>query len=220
MAENKSSRILGTEYLQGRPVLHIQFSQQVPGLGEMNTHHWMDKETWMPIRTEYYNVKGELVNRREVRELRLNQGLPDSLFELDLPEGVTLEEENSQVIHLPQDITLTKAAERFDQAPYVLAGQNYQIKHQWIEVKEGKGALLSTYSVLGEQNPLLIVTQGPVPHINLPPNASTEPVELKEDSSRSIWRVSNTCSIGRTMVTIIPAAGSSKRMNCYKSPEN
>ncbi len=60
MAENKSSRILGTEYLQGRPVLHVQFSEQVPGLGEMNTHHWMDKETWMPMRTEYYNVKGEL----------------------------------------------------------------------------------------------------------------------------------------------------------------
>ncbi|EGW37047.1 hypothetical protein [Desulfosporosinus sp. OT] len=33
MAENKSSQILGTEYLQGRPVLHVQFSEHVPGLG-------------------------------------------------------------------------------------------------------------------------------------------------------------------------------------------
>ncbi|MDO0825317.1 hypothetical protein [Desulfosporosinus nitroreducens] len=185
MAENKSSRILGTEYLQGRPVLHVQFSEQVPGLGEMNTHHWMDKETWMPIRTEYYNVKGELVNRREVRELRLNQGLPDSLFELDLPEGVTIEEENSQVLNLPQDITLTEAADRLNQAPYILAGQNYKIKHQWIEVNEGKGALLSMYSLLGEQNPLLIVTQEPVPHTNLPPNASRSPVELEFDGRKA-----------------------------------
>ncbi|MCO1602023.1 sigma-70 family RNA polymerase sigma factor [Desulfosporosinus nitroreducens] len=185
MAENKSSRILGTEYLQGRPVLHVQFSEQVPGLGEMNTHHWMDKETWMPMRTEYYNVKGELVNRREVRELRLNQGLPDSLFELDLPEGVTIEEENSQVLNLPQDITLTEAADRLNQAPYILPGQNYKIKHQWVEVKEGKGALLSMYSVLGEQNPLLIVTQGPVLHTNLPSNASRSPVELEFDGRKA-----------------------------------
>ena len=48
--------------------------------------------------------------------------VPDSLFELDLPEGVTIEEENTQVVNLPQDITLTEAVERFDQAPYILAG--------------------------------------------------------------------------------------------------
>lgn len=34
----------------------------------MNTHHWMDKETWMPIRTEYYNVKGELVKNSDIKK--------------------------------------------------------------------------------------------------------------------------------------------------------
>lgn len=178
MAENKSSRILGTEYLHGRPVIHVQFSEKVPGLGEMNTHHWMDKETWMPILTEYYNVKRELASRREVRELRINQGLPDSLFELDLPEGVAIEEENSQVVKLPQDVTLAEAAERLGRAPYVLEGQDYKTKHQWVEIKESKGALLSMYTVRGEVNPL-VVTQGAVPHTNLPPNAGAEPVELE-----------------------------------------
>ncbi|WP_141694402.1 DUF4367 domain-containing protein, partial [Desulfosporosinus sp. BG] len=71
------------------------------------------------------------------------------------------------------------------QAPYILAGQNYKIKHQWIEVREGKGALFSMYSVLGEQNPLLIVTQGPVPHTNLPSNSSTEPVELEFEGKKT-----------------------------------
>lgn len=180
LAENKSSQALGTEYLQGRPVIHVQFSEKVPELGEMNTHHWMDKETWMPILTEYYNVKGELVKRREVRELRINQGLPGSLFELDLPEGVTIEEENSQVLNPPQDITLAEATERFGKGPYVLEGrQNYKTEHQWVEIEESKGALLSMYTVPGEVNPILVLTQGPVSHTNLPPDVSEEPVELE-----------------------------------------
>lgn len=177
MAENKSSRILGTEYLQGRPVIHLQFTEKVPGLGEMNIHHWMDKETWIPLLTEYYNVKGELVNRREVRELRINKGLPDSLFELDLPQGVTLDEANSQVLNLPQDVTLSEAAVRLNKVPYSLEDKKYKITHQWIEMKP-QGALLSMYTVLGEINPLLVVTQGPVPHTSLPPNPESETVEL------------------------------------------
>jgi len=33
---------------------------------------------------------------------------------------------------------------------------------------------------------LLIVTQGPVPHTNLPPNASTEPLEFEFDGRKVI----------------------------------
>jgi hypothetical protein len=179
MAENKSSRILGTEYLHGRTAIHVQFTEKVPGMGEMNTHHWMDKETWMPILTEYYNVKGQLVNRREVRELRMNQGLPDSLFELDLPEGVIIEEENSQMLHMPKDITLADARARLGKGPYALEDPRYKIKHQWIEMKEGSGALLTMYTVQGEVNPMLVLTQGPLPHTNLPPHSNAEVVELE-----------------------------------------
>ncbi|MGI6450043.1 MAG: sigma-70 family RNA polymerase sigma factor [Desulfitobacteriia bacterium] len=179
MAENKSSRVLGTEYLQGRPVIHVQFSEKVPGIGEMITHHWMDKETWIPVLTEYYNAKGELVNRMEVRELRINQGLPDSLFELELPEGVTIPEENPPVVNLPQAITTAETAKRFGSAPYVLQNKDYNVKHQWVEVKENLGAMLSMYTVPGEPNPYLVITQGPVSHTNLPPNANVEKVEFE-----------------------------------------
>lgn len=184
MAENKSSRILGTEYLHGRPVIHMQFSETIPGLGDMNTHHWMDKETWIPVLTEYYNVKGELVNRREVRELRINQGLPDALFELKLPEGVTIEEENNQVLNLPQDTTPAGAAEHLGAAPYVLDERQYKVKHQLVEVKDGKSVLISMYTVQGEVNPRAVVTQGLAAHTNLPPNTQAEPVEFMFDDRK------------------------------------
>lgn len=179
MAENKSSRILGTEYLQGRPTLHVQFVEKVPELGEMNTHLWMDKETWMPILTEYYNVKGKLVNRREVRELRINQGLPDNLFELKLPEGVTIEEESGQEVNFPKEISLEKAGQILGFAAYVIDNKNFKVKYQWAEIKDGKGVLLSSYTLLGEQHPLLVITQGAMPHANIPPNVTRETVELE-----------------------------------------
>ena len=47
MTENKSSRILETEYMKGRPTLHIQLTEKVNEFGEMSTHLWMDKDTWM-----------------------------------------------------------------------------------------------------------------------------------------------------------------------------
>jgi len=122
MTENKSSRILDTEYMRGRPTLHVQFTERVAELGEMSTHLWMDKDTWMPIVTEYYNMNGDLINRREVRELRINQGLNDSMFELDLPHDVTIDERPS--IALPKEITFEKATQLLGYAPYTLANSS------------------------------------------------------------------------------------------------
>lgn len=184
MAENKSSRILGTEYLQGRPTLHVQFAEKVQGLGEMNTHLWMDKETWMPILTEYYNVNGQLVNRREVRELRINQGLPDTLFELNLPEDVQIEEENGRQVNFPQEISLEKAGEILAYSPYIMSNKNLKAKHQWVEINDDQGILISNYTVLGEQQPWLVVTQGPMPHANIPPKTTKEIVELEFAGSK------------------------------------
>lgn len=179
MAENKSSRILGTEYLRGRPTMHVQFVEKVPQLGEMNTHLWMDKDTWMPILIEYYNVNGQLVTRREARELRINQGLSDTLFELNLPEGVTIEEESGQELNIPKEISLENASQILGYAPYVVDNQNYKVKHQWVGMKDSKGALLSNYTVLGEQFPLLVITQAALPHANIPPNVTREAVDLE-----------------------------------------
>ena len=161
MTENKGSRVLETEYMKGRPTLHIQFTEKVAELGEMSTHLWMDKDTWMPIVTEYYNIQGNLVNRREVRELRINQGIDDSMFELVLPHDVTIDEHPG--IALPQEITFEKATQLLGYAPYILVNSSYKTSYQWVKSDENSGILNSIYTVLGEQFPKLILSQGGSP---------------------------------------------------------
>jgi len=158
MTENKSSRVLDTEYMKGRPTLHIQFTEKVAELGEMSTHLWMDKDTWMPIVTEYYNIKGNIVNRREVRELRINQELNDSMFELNLPHDVTIDERPS--IALPKETTFEKATQLLGYAPYTLANSSYKTSYQWVMNDENGGILNSLYTVVGEQFPKFILSQG------------------------------------------------------------
>ena len=178
MTENKSSRILETEYMKGRPTLHIQLTEKVAEFGEMSTHLWMDKDTWMPIVTENYNMKGELVFRREVRELRMNQGLDDSMFELDLPHDVAIDERPS--IALPKEITLEKAIQLMGYAPYTLTNSDYKTKYQWVIVDEKSGILTSLYTVLGEQFPRFILSQGRDPDENVLPVVSDFPKETVE----------------------------------------
>jgi hypothetical protein len=158
MTENKSSQVLDTEYMKGRPTFHIQFTEKVAKLGEMSTHLWMDKDTWMPIVTEYYNIQGNLVNRREVRELRINQELNDSMFELDLPHDVTIDERPS--IALPKETTFEKATQLLGYAPYTLANSSYKTSYQWVKSEENSGILNCLYTVLGEQFPKFILSQG------------------------------------------------------------
>jgi len=178
MTENKSSRVLDTEYMKGRPTLHLQFTEKVAELGEMNIHLWMDKDTWMPIVTEYYNMNGDLINRREVRELRINQGLNDSMFELDLPHDVTINERPS--IALPKEITFEKATELLGYSPYTLVNSNYKTNYQWVMSDENAGILNSLYTVLGEQFPKFILSQGGSPDVNVLSALSDFPKETVE----------------------------------------
>lgn len=182
LAADKSSRLLGTEYVGGRPALHLQFNQKVSGKGDMVTHLWMDKETWMPLVTEWYNADGELVQRKVVRELRLNAGLPDERFTLILPPDVKLEDNTQQTVQPLQDITIEEARERLGQPPYlikeIVQGEAYQVKHQWINLSSDGGVLLTHYSVTGEPLPKLTVTQGQLAHANLPPQLPTVQIQF------------------------------------------
>jgi len=112
----------------------------------------------MPIVTEYYNLNGDLVNRREVRELRINQELNDSIFDLDLPEDVTINERPG--LALPKETTIEKATQLLGYAPYTLVNSNYKTIYQWVMSDENTGILNSLYTVLGEQFPKFILSQG------------------------------------------------------------
>lgn len=180
MAADKSSRLLGSEYVSGRPALHLQFNQKVAGKGDMITHLWMEKETWMPLVTELYNADGELVQRKVVRELRLNLGLTAEHFTLSLPADVQVQDNTQQTLQPLQDISLEEAKVKLGEQPYLLpeTEDGYQAKHQWITLPSGEGVLLTQYFALGEPVAKLTVSQGKCAHASLPANLALVPVHF------------------------------------------
>ena len=182
MAADRDSRPLGTEYVSGRPALHLQFNQKVSGKGDMVTHLWIDKDTWMPLVTELYNANHELVQRKVVRELRLNQGLPDELFNLVLPPDVKVQDNSKEIIQFPEEITLQEVLERLGEQPYLSeegeTGGVYQAKYQWLKMPAGEGVLLTQYFALGDPLAKLTVTQSKIAHANLPPQLPVTPVSF------------------------------------------
>ncbi|HEY8909145.1 MAG TPA: sigma-70 family RNA polymerase sigma factor [Desulfosporosinus sp.] len=182
MAADRDSRPLGTEYVNGRPALHLQFNQKVSGKGDMVTHLWMDKDTWMPLVTELYSANNELVQRKVVRELRLNQGLLDELFNLVLPEDIKVQDSTKEAIQPLEEITLQEVLERLGEQPYLVENGEpdgiYQAKHEWFKMPGGEGILLTQYNVPGDPLAKLTVSQGKVAHTNLPPQLPLTPVSL------------------------------------------
>ena len=184
MAADKDSRPLGTEYVNGRPALHLQFNQKANGKGDMVTHLWMDKDTWMPLVTELYNADHELVQRKVVRELRLNQGLPDELFNIILPTDIEVQDKtkDQDIVQGIEEITLQEVQERMGEQPYLSkegeTGGIYQAKYQWIKMSSGEGGLVTQYFVPGDPLPKLNVTQSKFAHANLPPQLPLTPVSF------------------------------------------
>ena len=179
MAIDKNSRVLGTEYIEGRPALHIQFIEKVANMEDMSTHVWLDKTTWMLLVTEQYNSEGKLVLRNLVRELKLNQGLPDSHFRLEIPKEVEIKEEERQEILPLEEISLDEASRRLEHPVYWLNSENQSVKHQWIHISDGQGTLMSLYKKKGEPIGYLTLTQGNVPHNSYSSQVPMESVEFR-----------------------------------------
>ena len=202
MATDKNSRVLGTEYVEGRPALHIQFIEKVANMEDMNTHVWLDKSTWMLLVTEQYNSEGKLVLRNLVRELKLNQGLPDSQFELEIPEGVEIKEEEREEMVPLQEISIEEASRRLAQSVYLYKNENQSVKHQWIHISAGQGVLMSLYKKIGEPIGHLTLTQSNVPHHNLPEHVPLETVQFTFQESE-VEGMYVTLDLGSVMNMII-----------------
>ena len=97
----------------------------------------------MPLVTELYNANHELVQRKVVRELRLNQGLSYDLFNLLLPPDIKVQDNTKEIIQPPEEITLQEVQERLGEQPFLSeeGGTNevYQAKYQWMKMPGEEG---------------------------------------------------------------------------------
>ncbi|HHT9154408.1 MAG TPA: LolA family protein [Candidatus Tripitaka sp. YC43] len=58
----------------------------------MEIRLWVEEGLWLPIRMELYESGGEVINRIELRDIKLNRPLKEALFQFALPEGVEVVE--------------------------------------------------------------------------------------------------------------------------------
>ncbi|WP_167880852.1 outer membrane lipoprotein-sorting protein [Methanococcoides sp. AM1] len=79
-----------------------------------NIKVWVDEETWMPLKYDIYDPDGNVIISAEVRNLQVNTGISDEVFEFDIPEGAEVTTIDMNEFALPEDITLEEAQEKAD----------------------------------------------------------------------------------------------------------
>ncbi len=114
--ENRTT-LLGTEEIDGRPAYLLgktpgeereeEREGALPGYSEK---FWIDKETGMLLRYETYDSSGNLTVKYEILNLKINTDIPDSEFEFEIPEGVTVETREFGKHYPPEDMTAPDGA--------------------------------------------------------------------------------------------------------------
>ena len=85
--ESKIS-MLGVEEVGGRSAYVLEAE---PKIKENEPHQffrtkiWVDKKTWMALRCNIYDKKGNLMTEVEIRDLKINTGIPNSEFKFEVP---------------------------------------------------------------------------------------------------------------------------------------
>jgi outer membrane lipoprotein-sorting protein len=74
------------------------------------TKIWVDQETWMPLKYEIYNRDGNLTIATEIRDLKVNSGIPDSEFKFEIPEGAKIKDLGE--IKPPEKLSLEEAIKK------------------------------------------------------------------------------------------------------------
>jgi len=99
--------MLGVEEVDGRSAYILEARPKIensdPGL-DSRTKVWVDKETWMVLKSSVYNNKGNLTMDVEIRNLKVNTGVPDSEFKFEIPDG-------AEVVTVDLDEKLSKFSE-------------------------------------------------------------------------------------------------------------
>jgi outer membrane lipoprotein-sorting protein len=103
----------GVESVDGRSAYVLEATpKETDGDYELiyKTKIWVDQETWMPLRYEIYNSDGNLTIATEIRDLKLNTGIPDSEFKFEVPEGAKIKDLGE--IKLPEKLSLEEARKK------------------------------------------------------------------------------------------------------------
>lgn len=77
------------------------------------TKVWVDRETWMILRCNTYNNKGNLTTETEIRDLKVNTGIPDSEFKFEIPDGAEVKTvDMDEVLKVPESLSLEEARQQ------------------------------------------------------------------------------------------------------------
>ncbi|MDR7666367.1 outer membrane lipoprotein carrier protein LolA [Methanosarcina sp. Z-7115] len=85
--------LLGVENIDGRTTYLLETTpKETDGDNKLTykTKIWVDQETWMPLKSEIYNGTGNLTMKLEIRDLKVNTGIPDSEFKFEVPKGAKI----------------------------------------------------------------------------------------------------------------------------------
>ncbi|KJS13296.1 MAG: hypothetical protein VR67_04720 [Peptococcaceae bacterium BRH_c8a] len=184
LSQNQTVAMLGRENMEGRQCYHLTFSQDVPQVtgGELVTHLWVEEKTWFPVLEEQYDVKGNLVAKKEVSDLVINSGLSEELFNLALPESMTTQTVSRPNAGSIRTLSLEEARRELPFPMYVLP-EKYGCTLHEVRVTDLTGfpVVLQEYRNPGQPLPKVVLTQGSGYHGNIPPGHPTVEVAVAGD---------------------------------------
>jgi outer membrane lipoprotein-sorting protein len=94
------------------------------------TRVWVDRENWMLLGTEMYDVDDNLMVKVEYRNITFNTGVLDSEFIFEVPEGARVVEESFED-RMPEKMTLEEARANttFDLKTPAYLPEGYEFDH-------------------------------------------------------------------------------------------
>jgi outer membrane lipoprotein-sorting protein len=79
---------IGNEEISGRPTVHLRLTARPNGKAYYpRIDLWVDKEIWVPVQQEFVEPNRSITTLL-FEELRINDEVKDSLFNVKLPAGV------------------------------------------------------------------------------------------------------------------------------------
>jgi outer membrane lipoprotein-sorting protein len=130
---NSETSLLGSKIIAGRSTYVIEMIPKETGEHFLpgKTIFWIDKETWMPLKNEMYDNEGKLVNTMEYKNIEINTGVPDSVFEFKIPEGAEVKTMEESMEEEKMTIEEAQANASFDilEPTYLPSGYEFDNVH-------------------------------------------------------------------------------------------